>query len=87
MLGLDFAPANSAPGGSESGASSWGTVTQTEQNRECSALRFFYGNGETKFREKGDFLFDAANFTDRSGPFAVRACLLQAVRSLSVGPQ
>src|SRR6266403_4660989 len=22
------------------------------------------------FREKGDFLFDAANFTDRSGPFA-----------------
>jgi hypothetical protein len=51
MLGLDFAPANSARNGSESGACSWGTVTQTEQNRECSASPFFYGNGGTKFRK------------------------------------
>jgi hypothetical protein len=50
MLGLDFVPASSALGGSESGACSWGTVTQTEQNRECSASSFFYGNGGTKFR-------------------------------------
>jgi len=55
MLGLDFAPANSALGGSESGTCSWVTVTQTEQNREYSASPFFYGNGETKFRENGDF--------------------------------
>ena len=51
MLGLDFAPANSALGGSESGACSWGTVTQTEQNRESSASSFLYGNGGTKFRK------------------------------------
>jgi hypothetical protein len=51
MLGLDFAPANSALGGSESGACSWGTVTQTEQNRESSASSFFYGNGGSKFRK------------------------------------
>ena len=82
MLGLDFAPANSALGGSESGACSWGTVTQTEQNRECSASSFFYGNGEIKFRKKGDFVFDAGSFTDRSGPFAVGACSVQAGRSL-----
>ena len=36
MLGLDFAPASRARNGSESGARSLETVTQTEQNRECS---------------------------------------------------
>jgi len=59
MLGLDFAPANSALGGSESGACSWGTVTQTEQNRESSASSFFYGNGGTKFR-KSEIFYGAA---------------------------
>jgi hypothetical protein len=42
----------------------------------------FYGNGETKFQEMGDFLFDAANFTDRLELFSVQTRLLQAVRSL-----
>jgi hypothetical protein len=51
MLDLDFVPATSALNGSESGACSWGTVTQTEQNRECSASSFFYGNDGTKFRK------------------------------------
>ncbi len=55
MLGLDFAPADSALGGSESGACRRGTVTQTEQNRESSASSFFYGIGETKFRESEIF--------------------------------
>jgi hypothetical protein len=42
-----------------------GTVTQTEQNRESSASSFFYGNGGTKFREIGDFVFGAVgSFTD-----------------------
>ena len=78
MLGLDFAPANSALGGSESGACSWGTVTQTEQNR--FRLIILLRKRRHQVSEKGRFLFDAANFTDRSGPFAVRACSVQAGR-------
>jgi hypothetical protein len=67
MLGLDFTPANSALGGSESAACSWGTVTQTEQNRESNSS-FFYGNGGAKFQKIGDFVSGAVgSFTDHSG--------------------
>jgi hypothetical protein len=58
MLGLDFVLASCARNASETGACSWGTVTQTEQ----TASSFFYGNGGTKFRKseiliklRGDF--------------------------------
>jgi hypothetical protein len=83
MLGLDLAPANRALGGSESEASSWETVTQTEQNRKCNVSPFFYGIGGTKFRKKEDFVFDASSSTGCSERFAVRVYSSQTVRSLS----
>jgi hypothetical protein len=55
MLGLDFAPANSALDESESGACSWGTATQTEQNREYFRLIILLRKRQNHVSGKGRF--------------------------------
>ena len=71
MLGLDFAPANSAlkadlnlarvvGGGSRKPSKTVNVPPNVLRKRRDQVSRM------------GDFLFDAANFTDRSGPFANR---------------
>ena len=71
MLGLDFVLASCARNASETGACSWGTVTQTEQtvNRLIILLR----KRRNQVSEIGDLVFGAVgSFTDDSTPFAAR---------------
>jgi hypothetical protein len=87
MLGLNFAQTGSARNGSESGARNWGTVTQTEQNRECPPHDSTTEKVKPNFRNRRFFVRRRRRLTECSEPFAVRICSVQAVRSLSVGPQ
>jgi hypothetical protein len=81
MLGLNFAPDSSALNGSESGASRWGDghANRAKPFRLMILLR----KRRKQVSEIGGFVFDAANFTDYSGPSGVLVCSLQAVRSPS----
>jgi hypothetical protein len=85
MLGLDFAQTGSARNGSESGALNWG---RSRKPSKTVNVRLMILLRKRRNQISGNFLFDAGrSLTDRSGPFAVRVCSVQAVRSLSVGPQ
>ena len=48
---------------SEYDACSWGDG-HANRAKPCSASLFFYGNGETKFRKKGEFCSTRRSFTD-----------------------
>ena len=73
MLGLNFAQAGSARNGSESGACSWGRRSR-KPSKTVFRLTILLRKRRSQVSEIGDFVFDAANFTDRSGPFAVQLC-------------
>jgi hypothetical protein len=86
MLGLIFAPAGAPKTDLNLARVVGKTVTQTEQNRECSASLSLNRNGQTKFRKFDVLCFQRASFADRSEPFAVRLCSLRVVRSPSGVP-
>jgi hypothetical protein len=87
MLGLDFAPANSAlvdlnlarvVGGWSRKPSKTVNLPPHHSSTEMAEPSFGIG----------DFVFGAVGcFTDHSGPFGVSVCPIQVVRSLSAGPQ